>query len=160
MCDFPSILVYLAILLFYSVFSILYPILSCSTILIMSYSVFYSIMYILCYSVSLAILFYSILFSILSILSFKIPNFVNIFLHQIVYFNLLKTYTWVDQKFLKLLAYFFLNIRRNYLKLVQSTKLPFYHFSMMFEWRSTHADMWRHHLMMSCNREKSMLKDK
>ena len=30
-------------------------------------------------------------------------------------------------------------------------KLPFTNFVMMFEWRSTHADKWRHHLMTSCN---------
>ena len=50
----------------------------------MSYSVLNHIL--------LAILFYSIMFSILSILSRKILTFVNIFLHQIVNFNLLKTY--------------------------------------------------------------------
>ena len=42
-------------------------------------------------------------------------------------------------------------IRRNYIKLIQNTKLTFPNFAMMFEWRSTHADMWRHHLMTSCN---------
>ena len=42
-------------------------------------------------------------------------------------------------------------IRRNYIKLIQSPKLPFPYFAMMFEWRSKHADIRRHHLMTSCN---------
>ena len=42
-------------------------------------------------------------------------------------------------------------IRRNYIKLIQSTELQFPNFAMMFEWHSTHADMWRHHLMTLCN---------
>ena len=43
-----------------------------------------------------------------------------------------------------------LNIRRNYMKLVQSTKLPFPNFVMMFKWRSTHRNLWHHRFMKSC----------
>ena len=31
--------------------------------------------------------------------------------------------------------------------------LPLPNFAMMFDWRSTHANMWRHHLMTLYNRE-------
>ena len=46
-----------------------------------------------------------------------------------------------------------LNIRHNYIKLIQSIKLPFPNFSMMFERCSTQGDIWRHPLMTSCNRD-------
>ena len=45
----------------------------------------------------------------------------------------------------------FLNIQRNYIKLIQSTKLPFPYFATMFEWRSRQGHMWLHHLMTSCS---------
>ena len=44
-----------------------------------------------------------------------------------------------------------LNIRQNYIKLIQNTELTFPHFAMMFEWRNTQEEMWRHRLMTSCN---------
>ena len=59
-------------------------------------------------------------------------------------------YTWVDQKFWNY-SHISLNIRRNYIKLIQSTKQTFPNFTMMFEWRSMQGEMWRHRLMASCN---------
>ena len=44
-----------------------------------------------------------------------------------------------------------LNIRRNYIKLIQSTKLTCLNFAVMFERRSTQGEMWRHCFMTSWN---------
>ena len=79
-----SILFYLANFLFYSVFSILYSILSCCTILsyvlfcILFYNAFYSILF---YSILLSILFCFVFYSVNSIM--QNPKFCEyIFLHR------------------------------------------------------------------------------
>ena len=56
----------------------------------------------------------------------------------------------VDQKFWNY-SHISLNKRWNYIKLVQSKKLTFPNFAMMFEWQSMQGEMWLHRLMTSCN---------
>ena len=89
---FLTILIY-SFCNFFILFCIFYSV-SYSILLINSQfcPILYSVLScILFYSILFAILLYSISFSILSILSCKIPNFVNIFLHSIVKFKLIKT---------------------------------------------------------------------
>ena len=46
-----------------------------------------------------------------------------------------------------------LNIGRNYIKLKPSTNSSFPNFAIMFDRRSSHANMWRHHLTTSYNNQ-------
>ena len=66
-------------------------------------------------------------------------------------------FTWVNEKFWNK-SHVSLNIRWNYIKCIQSTKLLFFDLAMVSDWCRTHGGPWRHHLMTSCNRglEKNM----